>query len=91
MATSSPDFSAEFQSQRYCFASEEARDKFQKEPQRYIPGAGGLDVVSVRDGKGVEAGSLDFAVWYQRKLYLFTNTEHAEAFRRRPNLYVQAN
>lgn len=82
------EFCAEFQSQKYCFSSAEACEKFRKDPQRYTPVAGGLDIVSVRNAKVVEQGSINFAVWFQRKLYLFTSAEHADAFRRQPYLYV---
>ena len=90
IAKSFPEFASEYQSQQYCFSSAEALNKFEAEPQRYAPVAGGLDVVSVRNERNVVQGSLDFAVWFRRRLYLFSSRENSEAFRRDPRIFVTA-
>lgn len=82
------EFSIEHQSQEFRFASAEAMEKFRANPQKYIPVAGGLDVVCVRNQKGVIQGSLNFALWYHHQLYLFSSQENADEFRRSPGKYV---
>lgn len=85
------EYSMEYQSQQYRFSSEEALVKFRAAPHMYAPAAGGLDVVAVKNGKSIVKGSLNCALWYHRKLYLFSSAEHAEEFRRHPEKYVAAN
>ena len=82
------EFSTEFLSQRYTFSSAESLRKFEATPLRYAPVAGGLDVVSVRNDKNVVQGSLNFAIWYRHRLYLFSSRENSEMFQQDPRVFV---
>jgi tetratricopeptide (TPR) repeat protein len=81
LADAQPQFTAEHQSQKYQFRSEAAKQKFEADPERYLPAAGGLDVVAVSQGTAVAQGSLEHALWFRHKLYLFLNAENRELFR----------
>lgn len=76
-----PQYSAEHQSTKFQFGSEEALQKFVAKPERYLPAAGGLDVVAVSQGTAVAQGSLEHAMWFRKKLYLFFSRENMELFR----------
>lgn len=76
-----PQYTAEHQSQKFQFSSEEAMKKFLAKPERYLPAAGGLDVVAVSQGTAVAQGSLEHALWFRKKLYLFLSRENMELFR----------
>lgn len=76
-----PQYTVEYQFQRLQFSSEEAMQKFLAKPERYLPAAGGLDVVAVSQGTAVAQGSLEHALWFRKKLYLFLNRENMETFR----------
>lgn len=76
-----PLYTAEYQSQKYQFSSEAAQKKFVAQPERYLPAAGGLDVVAVSQGTAVAQGSLEHALWFRHKLYLFLTRENLEIFR----------
>ena len=88
LAPARAEFSMEYQSQKYRFASAEALEKFRASPEKYAPVAGGLDIVSVRNERSVVEGSLNFALWYRKQLYLFSSRAHAESFRREPQKYA---
>ena len=81
-------FEAEYQSQRYQFSSKAALEKFRADPRKYVPAAGGLDLVAVTNDRIAEVGTFNFALRFQRQLYLFTSRENAEEFRRNPQKYV---
>jgi tetratricopeptide (TPR) repeat protein len=81
-------FTAEHQGQVYHFASSDAVEKFRADPEKYAPVAGGLDVVAVRQGSEVVAGSLDYAVWYRDKLYLFSSPQRKADFCASPRLFA---
>lgn len=83
-----PQFTAEHQSQSYQFSSEAAQQKFEANPERYLPAAGGLDVVAVSQGTAVAQGSLEHALWFRHKLYLFVNRENMELFRDQARQFV---
>ncbi len=79
---------AEHQSQTYEFSSEEAKQKFEANPARYLPAAGGLDVVAVSQGTAVAVGSLEHAAWFRHKLYLFINAENRDLFMRQARQFA---
>ncbi len=85
-----PEFSMEYQSRHYRFSSADALTRFRVSPQRYVPAAEGLDVVAAKTQQKQIAGTLNFAQWYQRQLYLFSSRENAEAFGRDPAKYLSA-
>lgn len=82
------EFVSEFQGQTYRLSSAEALAKFQENPELYVPVAGGLDVVAVRQGSAVVNGSLDYAVWYRHRLHMFSSPENLAAFRAAPKTFA---
>ena len=83
-----PEFAMDYHGQNYRFISAEARQLFKSEPERYSPAAGGLDLVMFCKEKTVIQGRLKFAVWYHRRLYLFSTEENRESFQQNPKLFL---
>jgi YHS domain-containing protein len=83
-----PVYSTIYQSKRYYFSSAEAQARFEEAPQKYAPVAGGTDVVVRANSDQVVDGTLDFAVWYKDRLFLFSSPESAEAFSLNPHPYA---
>jgi YHS domain-containing protein len=81
-----PEFSAEFEGVTYNFSSSEAQQKFEKTPAKYAPAAGGRDIVKSNDDS-VVAGSLDHAVWYKDRLYMFATKAAMHTFVIEPAKY----
>jgi YHS domain-containing protein len=75
-----PSFLAEFNGHYYNFSSAEALAKFKADPEKYAPAAGGQDVVLAANEGESREGSLDRAVWYRDKLYLFSSKESHQEF-----------
>lgn len=71
---------AEYKGVTYRFATPEALAEFHVDPEVYIPVAGGLDVVAVREGRDVTAGSLEHATWFRDRLYLFASSDSLARF-----------
>ena len=82
-----PRLNYEYQGQQYTFSSGEALKKFQANPDRYIPSAGGLDVVVFRGRREVIQGSIKYAAWYHDHLYVFSSQESKHAFQQNPRTY----
>ena len=82
-----PQFSAEYDGVVYNFSSAAARQKFLAEPTKYAPAAGGQDVVLASSSKKAE-GSLDHAVWYRDRLYLFDSPASMKSFKASPSKYA---
>ncbi len=82
-----PEFCLNHAGVIYSLSSAEAVQRFRLDPERYIPSAGGLDVISVRSGK-MERGSLHFSTWFRNRLFLFTSADHVDEFRSDPLRYV---
>lgn len=81
------EFTSEYQGKTYRFSSEEARDRFIANPECYVPFAGGLDVIEVKQGH-VSQGSLDFAVWFRHRLHMFSNADNLAIFRANPRAFA---
>ncbi len=81
-------FTALFNGKEYSFSSAEALDKFTADPGKYAPAIRGSDVIHLSlTGEEVE-GSLDHAVWYKGRLYLFTTVETMETFVAAPSSHA---
>lgn len=80
LADSQTEFSSSFQSKTYHFASAELKARFDQDPEKYVPVAHGYDVIHLSAGNKMVAGSLDFAVWYKDRLYLFSNNDSMQTF-----------
>ncbi|WP_397568070.1 hypothetical protein [Schlesneria sp. T3-172] len=83
-----PEFQATFRGQKFHFASEEARDRFADNPAFYAPAAYGADVVALGRDKDVVEGTLDYAAWFQGRLYLFGNQENYATFVKSPATFA---
>jgi len=83
-----PSFQAEFNGDYYNFSSAEALAKFKADPETYAPAAGGQDVVLAASEGTSREGSLDRAVWYRNKLYLFSSKDSHEAFVASPKKFA---
>ena len=81
MVDGQAELTAEHNGITYRFCSAEAREEFEVDPALYIPVAGGLDVVAVREGREVTTGSLEHATWFRDRLYLFASADTLKAFR----------
>lgn len=84
LVDASSEYAADFGRQTYQFSSEQARARFDADPSRYAPAAGGADVVALVNSGEHHAGSLRFAMWYRDRLYLFQSRETMRLFRENP-------
>lgn len=75
-----PQFQAEFNGKIFNLSSAEAKEKFEAAPEIYAPAAAGQDVVLAADKGEEREGSLDRAVWYRNRLYLFSSKDSHEKF-----------
>jgi YHS domain-containing protein len=85
---SSEEFSATFESQTYHVSSAEAQAKFEAGPEKYAPAHAGQDVVCTADGKNAP-GSIDHAVWFRNRLYLFSTHETLRKFVTEPARFIR--
>lgn len=84
-----PQFSADFEGVTYNFSSAAALKKFQAKPYLYAPASSGEDVVLTAAEKERVEGSLDHAVWYRDRLYLFQKPESLKSFVASPAKYAE--
>lgn len=84
----SSEFCVDCDGVTYALSSAEAMQRFRLHPERYLPSAGGLDVISVRSGK-MERGNLHFSTWFRNRLFLFASADHVDEFRSDPLRYVE--
>ncbi|WP_437227482.1 hypothetical protein SH661x_000373 [Planctomicrobium sp. SH661] len=88
LVDSSFEFIASHNGREYSLSSAEARSKFLAEPAKYAPAAGGCDVIHLAlTGEQLE-GSLEHAVWYKGRLYLFSGIETMETFVAAPSSHA---
>jgi|HubBroStandDraft_6_1064221.scaffolds.fasta_scaffold10924_1 YHS domain-containing protein len=83
-----PVYSSIYHNRRYYFSSAEAQSRFDQQPEKYAPVAGGIDVVAKVNSDQTVEGTLDFAVWYKDRLFLFSSPESVEAFSLNPLPYA---
>ncbi len=74
-----PEHHSTFKGRTYYFSSADAKATFDEHPQQYAPTSGGQDVVLLKE-KVTKEGSLDHAVWFKDRLYLFTSQKTLEQF-----------
>ncbi|MFM9959704.1 MAG: hypothetical protein ACKV2Q_00565 [Planctomycetaceae bacterium] len=74
-----PEHHSTFKGRTYYFSSADAKVVFDEHPQQYAPISGGQDVVLLKE-KVTKEGSLDHAVWFKDRLYLFTSQKTLEQF-----------
>ena len=77
-----------YNSKTYYLSSSQAVTAFHSDPAKYAPAARGCDVIQQAvTGEEVE-GSLDFAVWYKGRLYMFTSAETMDTFVSAPSSHA---
>ncbi|MCA9075057.1 MAG: YHS domain-containing protein [Planctomycetaceae bacterium] len=74
-----------YHAKAYYFASAQAKAAFDDNPEKYAPASNGHDVTLMAlTGETLE-GSLDNAVWYKDRLYLFSSDENLKTFMAAPS------
>lgn len=89
LADALTEFNSSYDGHTYYFSSAEAKTSFDAAPERYVPAAGGNDIVELTDQYRERAGSLDYAVWYQGQLYLFHSRQTLNLFLAAPESYAR--
>jgi thiol-disulfide isomerase/thioredoxin len=84
----SPEFVAVHLGQIICFQSEEQREKFLQEPEKYWPVANGQCLVSSREGSTTGPGDIRLAVTWRGRIWLFSDRERQRRFIRTPFYYA---
>lgn len=74
-----PEHHSVYQGRTYYFSTADAKSRFDAAPHKYAPVSGGQDVVLLKE-KVTKEGSLDHAVWFKDRLYLFTSQKTLEQF-----------
>ena len=77
-----------YNSKTYYLSSSQAVTAFHSDPAKYAPAARGSDVIhQAITGEEIE-GTLDFAVWYKGRLYLFSSAETMDTFISAPSSHA---
>lgn len=78
---------AEYHGQTVCFFSDEHRQRFLANPNRFWPVANGQCLVSTKDGRGAELGDPRVGVIWRGKLWFFSDRETQQRFLAMPQQY----
>jgi len=85
------EYSSVFDRRKYRFPTAKEQQQFETDSQRYAPALNGDCVVSyVNSGKRV-AGHIQYAMYYENRLYLFPSEIQKEIFTANPALFVKAD
>lgn len=84
-----PAFRSTYNLRTYHFSSLEAKIEFDKAPRKYVPAYDGNDPILLSTESEEREGSLDYALWFKGRLYLFTSRENLEVFQADPVLYSE--
>ena len=84
-----PEINLTYSGRVYLFSSVSAREKFQSDPKKFLPAANGMDVV-LKSRRRPGPGSLDHAVFYKGRLYLFASAESLRTFRADSATYAES-
>lgn len=82
------ELSSVYNSQTYYFSSAEAKLRFDENPELYAPMYGGHDATLLAIGNEKVKGSLDHALWYQNRLYLFCSRTTLQLFVGQPERFA---
>jgi len=82
------EFVATHKARTYHFSSAAAKAAFDEHPEKYAPAGAGLDVVRLANHGDRVDGSLDYAVWFQDRLYLFSTADSLRTFTITPTDYA---
>ena len=80
-------FTSEYRGQTVCFYSDELRQRFLANPDRFWPVANGQCLVSTKDGRGAELGDPRVGVIWRGKLWFFSDRETQQRFLAMPQQY----
>ncbi len=83
----SSEFTAEHRGQTICFQSDEHRQRFLSDPDRYWPVADGQCLVSSREGSFGGLGDPRMAVTWRGRIWLFSDRERQRRFIQAPFYY----
>ena len=84
----SAEFVAEHRGQTVCFQSDEQRQKFLADPEKYWPVADGQCLVSSREGSFAGPGDPRMAVTWRGRIWMFSDREHQRRFIQTPRYYA---
>lgn len=82
-----PEHHSTFKGRTFYFSTADAKAEFDEHPLQYTPISGGQDVVLLAENVKKE-GSLDHAVWFKGRLYLFTSQKTLEQFVATPKKFA---
>ena len=84
------DIQHEFDGVHYRFVSEEQRDLFKADPEKFVPALRGYDPVSITRDQTVRTGMLSLGARYQGQLFFFSSEENRDEFLITPSDYANA-
>jgi YHS domain-containing protein len=73
----------------YLFASEQQKQRFMADPDRYSPILSGYDPTRYIDSGEVVPGQRRHGMWFRGKIYLFADEDSLQRFSLRPEYYAQ--
>jgi YHS domain-containing protein/thioredoxin-related protein len=82
------EYTAEYRGQTVWFHSDDHRQKFIANPERYWPAANGECLVSSRDGRSTTSGDPRVGVIWRGKLWFFSDREMQQRFIQTPHQYA---
>lgn len=82
------EVTTEYRGQTVCFHSDEHRQKFLANPDRYWPVANGQCLVSSREGRSASSGDPRVGVIWRGKLWFFSDRETQQRFIQTPHQYA---
>lgn len=82
------EFVAEHRGQTVCFQTEEHRQRFLSEPEKYWPVADGQCLVGSREGSFVGRGDPRMAVTWRGRIWLFSDRARQRRFIQTPSYYA---
>ena len=88
LVDSNAQFKFDYNGTTYHFSSSKDQQSFAKDPAGYAPIAGGNDVTLLARTNVEIDGTLDHAVWFKGRLYLFSSKETLGVFVANPSDYV---
>lgn len=86
----SAEFTTEYKGQRVCFHSDDHRQRFLADPERYWPVANGNCLVSSRDAGSSASGDPRVGVIWRGKLWFFSDRETQQRFIQMPHQYAES-
>lgn len=82
------EFTSEYQGRKLCFVSQEHKQKFDANPERYWPAFGGTCRVSQKDQNRAVEGDPHAGGVYREKLVFFSSEAERDRFSSNPSFYL---